>query len=89
MGEDKIYNQLKDAFNSLKAQLESHASALCKQKTKTNWLGGGDVYRYVSFSGGDFDDVGSKIMADDLMRRFGKQGVIDSLNNRLLKLSSK
>lgn len=89
LGEDKIYNQLKDAFDSLKAQWESHARALCEQKTKTNWLGGGDVYRYVSFAGGDFDSVGAKICAEEIMKRFGKQGVIDSLNTRLRKLSSK
>lgn len=88
LGENKLYNQLKETFNSLKSQWESHASELCKQKTKTNWLGGGDVYRYVSFCG-DFDDSAAKICAEEIMKRFGKQGVIDNLNKCLRKLSLK
>ena len=88
LGEDKLYNQLKETFNSLKTQWESYASELCKQKTKTNWLGGGDVYRYISYCG-DFDDIGTKICAEEIMKRLGKQGVIDGLNTCLRKLGSK
>ena len=88
LGEDKLYNQLKETFNSLKTQWESYASELCKQKTKTNWLGGGDVYRYISYFG-DFDDIGTKICAEEIMKRLGKQGVIDGLNTCLRKLGSK
>lgn len=89
LGEDNLYNQLKEAFNSLKSQWEAHASELCEQKTKTNWLGGGDVYRYVSFCGGNFDDIGSKIVAEEMMKRFGKQGLIDSLNQTIRELNNK
>lgn len=89
LGEDNLYNQLKEAFNSLKSQWEAHASSLCEKKTKTNWLGGGDVYRYVSFCGGDFDDIGAKIVAEEIMKRFGKQGLIDSLNETICKLNNK
>lgn len=52
-------------------------------------MGGGEVYRYLSFSGGIFDDIGSKIVAEEMMKRFGKQGLIDSLNETIRKLNNK
>lgn len=44
LGEDKIYNDLKNAYNNLKDQWESSAREMCEKKSKTNWLGGGDIY---------------------------------------------
>ena len=88
LGEDNIYNQLKDVFYSLKGEWESSTSKLCEQKSKTSWLGGGDVYRYVSFCG-DFDDEGAMLGMEELERRFGKQGLVETLNDFLRKLSNR
>ncbi len=88
LGEDKIYNQLKDAFYNLREQWESSTSKLCKQKTKTSWLGGGDVYRYISYCG-DFEDYGTIGAAEEIEKRFGKQGLVEALNKYIRELSNR
>lgn len=87
LGEDKLYNQLKDTFNSLKNQWESQASELCKQKTKTNWLGGGDVYRYLSLYG-SFEDSGT----DAILQAFknaSRQKLVEMLNQAIRTINLK
>lgn len=88
LGEANLYNQLKDAFYSIKRQWESSAGEMCEKKSKTNWLGGGDVYRYISFCG-DFEDFGSEASAEAIESRFGKQGLVDSLNKYIRELSNR
>lgn len=87
LGEDKLYNQLKDTFNSLKNQWESQASELCKQKTKTNWLGDGDVYRYLSFYE-SFEDSGT----DAILQAFkneSRQKLVEMLNQAIRTINLK
>ncbi len=83
LGENKLYNQLKDTFNNLKSQWESQASELCKKKTKTNWLGGGDVYRYVSLCG-DFEDSTMNVLIQSFQND-SKQQLVELLNQSIKK----
>ena len=88
LGEDNLYNQLKDTFYSLKNQWESHVSELCKQKTKTNWLGGGDVYRYVNLYDGDFESVTMKAIIQSF-KDSNKQQLRDWINQAIREINKK
>lgn len=88
LGEDKLYCQLKDSFYLLKNQWESQASELCKQKTKTNWLGGGDVYRYIALYDGNFESDSMKIISQSL-ENSSKQQLIDWLNQSIREINKK
>ena len=88
LGEDKLYCQLKDSFYLLKNQWESQASELCKQKTKTNWLGGGDVYRYIALYDGDFESDSMKVISKSL-ENSSKQQLIDWLNQSIREINKK
>lgn len=84
--QDKLYNDLKNAFNSLKNQWESSTAEICKQKTKTNWLGGGDVYTYSPCD--NFEDTTMDVYVETF-NSYNKQELIDMLNNTIRKLNSK
>ena len=86
LGQDKLYNDLKNAFNSLKNQWESSTSEICKQKTKTNWLGGGDVYTYSSCD--NFEGTIMDVYMENF-NRCNKQDLINLLNKTIRELNSK
>lgn len=85
LGEDKLYKLFKDTFNHLKSQWESQASESCKQKSKTNWLGGGDVYRYLSLYG-DFEDSTMDAMIE-AFKNDSKQRLAELLNQTIDKIN--
>ena len=88
LGEDNLYNQFKDTFYRLKNQWESHVSELCKQKTKTNWLGGGDVYRYIALYDGNFESDSMKVISQSF-KNSNKQQLIDWLNQSIREINKK
>ncbi len=86
LGEDKLFNQLKDTFYRLKNQWESQVSELCAQKTKTNWLGGGDVYRYVHLYDSDFESDKMNIVIQSF-KDSSKQTLRDWLNQSIREIN--
>ena len=85
LGEDKLYNQLKDAYNTLKDQWESSTNDYCQKKSKTNWLGGGDIYAAFSCpKWGENEDIYIRALKD-----LNRQDLIKELNKLIVELNRK
>ena len=83
--QEKLYNDLKSLYNNVKDQWEIPTREMCKKKSKTNWLGGGDIYACLSCE--DWDSaIGPFVFGFD---NRSKQELIEMLNSTIRKLNSK
>lgn len=82
LGHNKLYNDLQHAYDSLRNQWLTSAGEIAKKNTRTNWLGGGDVYY--------FDKCDYWGLIDSIIRAYSreytKMELINRLNNCLLDL---
>lgn len=83
--QDKLYNDLKNAYNNLKNQWESSAKRECEQKSKTNWLGGGDIY--ASYPCLDWDSATEPFVTG--LNDWDRQKLIKMLNDSIIKLNNR
>ncbi len=81
--QEKLYDDLKNAYNNLKKQWESSADEYCKKNTKKNWLGGGDIYTF--FSCQDWDSA--MRLNSQILMHYSKQEQVQYLNQSISKLN--
>lgn len=85
LGEDKIYNDLKGAYNNLKNQWESSASEMCEKKSRTNWLGGGDIYARYPCDEWEGPTMNAFVQG---FKTYSKQQLVDLLNASIRELNN-
>ena len=83
--QDKLYNDLKNAYIDLKNQWESSAKRECEQKSKTNWLGGGDIY--ASYPCPDWDSAIKPLVMG--LNDWDRQTLIKMLNDSIIKINNR
>lgn len=81
-GHNELYNNLQHAYDGLRNQWLTSAGEIAKKNTRTNWLGGGDVYHFDKCDYWGFID--SIIQA--YSEKYTKIELINLLNNYLLDL---
>lgn len=81
--QNKLYNDLKSAYNNLKNQWEDSTRKMCKEKSKTNWLGGGDIY--ACFPCEDWDSAINPY--ESAFKDTNREDLIKGLNSSIIKLN--
>ena len=85
LGEERLYNDLKTAYNNLKNHWESSADEMCKKKSKTNWLGGGEIYIYHKCLDWDWSVNNVLLVA----KNYSREEKIKELNHFISKLNKR
>lgn len=85
LGEDKIYNDLKNAYNNLRNQWESSAREMCEKKSKTNWLCGGDIYGHFSCTEWDGATMDAFVQG---FKSYSKYELVGLLNAAIRELNN-
>ena len=83
LGRNELYSNIQHTYDSLRNQWLTYAGEIAKKNTRTNWLGGGDVYWFNKCDYWELIDSIIRVYSE----QYTKMELIDRLNNFLLDLS--